>query len=112
MCLTGPTNYINASHISVPIGEEESHYIACQGPLPHTCEHFWQMIWEQDVSVIMMLTLDVEARKVKCHRYWPDCTETPLFVCERYGLKIKRSNSNDISLILQKRSLLGWECYA
>jgi protein tyrosine phosphatase len=58
--ITGLDNYINASHIAAPVGEEECHYIACQGPLPQTCEHFWQMIWEQDVSVIMMLTLDVE----------------------------------------------------
>ena len=82
VCLTGLDNYINASHIAAPVGEEECHYIACQGPLPQTCEHFWQMIWEQDVSVIMMLTLDVESSKVRCHRYWPDCTETPLFVCD------------------------------
>lgn len=82
VCLTGHNTYINASHIAAPVGDEECHYIACQGPLPQTCENFWQMIWEQDVSVIMMLTLDVEARKVKCHRYWPDCTETPLFVCD------------------------------
>lgn len=95
VCLTGPHSYINASHITAPVGEEECHYIACQGPLPLTSEHFWQMVWEHDVSVIMMLTLDVEARKVKCHRYWPDCTETPLFVCDSQ-LKVSLAESQTL----------------
>ncbi|XP_076073752.1 tyrosine-protein phosphatase non-receptor type 13-like isoform X3 [Mytilus galloprovincialis] len=95
VCLTGPHSYINASHITAPVGEEECHYIACQGPLPVTSEHFWQMVWEHDVSVVMMLTLDVEARKVKCHRYWPDCTETPLFVCDSQ-LKVSLAESQSL----------------
>lgn len=80
--LTGKHNYINASHILMNVGEMEAHYIAAQGPLPDTSYDFWQMIWEQNVSVIAMLTLDVENGKVKCHQYWPDSVETPLSVCD------------------------------
>ena len=31
-------------------------YIATQGPLSTTCKNFWQMIWEQKCTLIIMLT--------------------------------------------------------
>ncbi|XP_022313821.2 tyrosine-protein phosphatase non-receptor type 13-like isoform X2 [Crassostrea virginica] len=87
-------SYINASHILMNVGEMEAHYIAAQGPLPHTSDHFWQMIWEQNVSVVAMLTLDVENGKVKCHQYWPHSVETPLSVCNGlYKLSLLRVQS-------------------
>ncbi|XP_073711815.1 tyrosine-protein phosphatase non-receptor type 14-like [Misgurnus anguillicaudatus] len=65
------TGYINASHIKVMICGEEWHYIATQGPLPNTSHDFWQMIWEQGVSVIAMVTAEEEGGRSKSHRYWP-----------------------------------------
>ncbi|KAI1897234.1 hypothetical protein AGOR_G00081180 [Albula goreensis] len=65
------TGYINASHIKVMISGEEWQYIATQGPLPHTCQDFWQMIWEQGVNVIAMVTAEEEGGRSKSHRYWP-----------------------------------------
>lgn len=85
--LSGHHSYINASHILMNVGEMEAHYIAAQGPLPETSQDFWQMIWEQNVSVIAMLTLDVENGKVKCHQYWPDSVDAPLSVCDGYVRK-------------------------
>lgn len=65
------TGYINASHIKVTVGGEEWHYIATQGPLSHTCHDFWQMVWEQGVNVIAMVTAEEEGGRSKSHRYWP-----------------------------------------
>ncbi|XP_041106547.1 tyrosine-protein phosphatase non-receptor type 14-like [Polyodon spathula] len=65
------TGYINASHIKVNIRSEEWHYIATQGPLPNTCQDFWQMVWEQGVNVIAMVTAEEEGGRPKSHRYWP-----------------------------------------
>uniref|UniRef100_A0A672HZ29 Tyrosine-protein phosphatase non-receptor type n=1 Tax=Salarias fasciatus TaxID=181472 RepID=A0A672HZ29_SALFA len=65
------TGYINASHIKVMIRGEEWHYIATQGPLANTCADFWQMVWEQGVSVIAMVTAEEEGGRSKSHRYWP-----------------------------------------
>uniref|UniRef100_A0AAR2LWA8 Tyrosine-protein phosphatase non-receptor type n=1 Tax=Pygocentrus nattereri TaxID=42514 RepID=A0AAR2LWA8_PYGNA len=64
------TGYINASHIKVGAGEEW-HYIATQGPLPNTSHDFWQMVWEQGVNVIAMVTAEEEGGRSKSHRYWP-----------------------------------------
>ncbi|KAF7662203.1 hypothetical protein LDENG_00242740 [Lucifuga dentata] len=65
------TGYINASHIKVMISGEEWHYIATQGPLANTCADFWQMVWEQGVNVIAMVTTEEEGGRSKSHRYWP-----------------------------------------
>ncbi|KAK1805654.1 hypothetical protein P4O66_019938 [Electrophorus voltai] len=63
--------YINASHVRMMVRGEEWHYIATQGPLPNTCHDFWQMVWEQGVNVIAMVTAEEEGGRSKSHRYWP-----------------------------------------
>ena len=47
-------------------------YIASQAPMPETTKDFWQMVWDNKVPAIVMLTKLVEAGKPKCHKYWPD----------------------------------------
>nr|XP_020469685.1 tyrosine-protein phosphatase non-receptor type 21 isoform X2 [Monopterus albus] len=65
------TGYINASHIRLTAGGQEWNYIATQGPMSNTCQDFWQMVWEQGVSIIAMVTAEEESGREKSFRYWP-----------------------------------------
>ncbi|KAK8727857.1 hypothetical protein OTU49_009486 [Cherax quadricarinatus] len=71
-------DYINASYVNMEIQGSGiiNRYIACQGPLAGTCTDFWQMVWEQQSTLVVMLTTVVEQGRVKCHRYWPRLYET------------------------------------
>ncbi|XP_040093217.1 tyrosine-protein phosphatase non-receptor type 13 isoform X8 [Oryx dammah] len=80
--------YINASFIKIPVGREEFVYIACQGPLPTTVGDFWQMIWEQNSTVIAMMTQEVEGEKIKCQRYWPNVLGKSTMVSNRLRLAL------------------------
>lgn len=72
------SDYINASHMRLRVGPRHLDIIASQGPLPSTVDHFWQMIIEQGVKVIGMVTQEVENGKIKCHVYWPTSRTDPL----------------------------------
>ncbi|XP_013061664.1 tyrosine-protein phosphatase non-receptor type 4-like isoform X1 [Biomphalaria glabrata] len=74
-------DYINANFVNmeIPGSGIVNRYIAAQGPLPNTCNDFWQMVWEQHSSLVVMLTTKVERGRVKCHQYWPQLYETEDF---------------------------------
>eukprot|EP00066_Takifugu_rubripes_P024594 XP_011613860.1 PREDICTED: receptor-type tyrosine-protein phosphatase epsilon-like isoform X1 [Takifugu rubripes] len=63
------TDYVNASFIDGY--RQKDYYIATQGPLPHTVDDFWRMVWEWKCHSIVMLTELQEREQDKCCQYWP-----------------------------------------
>ncbi|XP_050418197.1 tyrosine-protein phosphatase non-receptor type 4 isoform X4 [Patella vulgata] len=74
-------DYVNANYVNmeIPGSGVVNRYIAAQGPLQNTCTDFWQMVWEQHCTLVVMLTTKVERGRVKCHQYWPELYETQDF---------------------------------
>uniref|UniRef100_A0A8C9ZL56 protein-tyrosine-phosphatase n=1 Tax=Sander lucioperca TaxID=283035 RepID=A0A8C9ZL56_SANLU len=63
------TDFINASFIDGY--RQKDYFIATQGPLMHTVEDFWRMVWEWKCHSIVMLTELQEREQDKCCQYWP-----------------------------------------
>jgi hypothetical protein len=65
-CPTG--DYINANHVvmEIPGSGIVNRYIATQGPLSTTCIDFWYMIWEQESSLVIMLTTVMSRVQLHC----------------------------------------------
>lgn len=66
----GACDYVNANHVQASFSNKR--YIATQGPIPATFNDFWNVVWQQDVRVIVMLTAEQEGGQVKAHNYWSD----------------------------------------
>ncbi|XP_007950133.1 tyrosine-protein phosphatase non-receptor type 3 [Orycteropus afer afer] len=101
--LQGNEDYINASYVNmeIPAANLVNKYIATQGPLPHTCAQFWQVVWDQKLSLIVMLTTLTERGRTKCHQYWPD----PPDVMEHGSFHI-RCQSEDCTIAYVFREML------
>uniref|UniRef100_A0A8C8LTC9 Receptor-type tyrosine-protein phosphatase C n=1 Tax=Oncorhynchus tshawytscha TaxID=74940 RepID=A0A8C8LTC9_ONCTS len=80
-------DYINASFID---GFKESKkYIAAQGPKEETVGDFWRMVWEQQSSIIVMVTRCEESNRNKCAQYWPS-PEREVEIFEGFVVKLNR----------------------
>lgn len=77
-------DYVNASWIQ-PLDQDSTTFIAAQGPTRQSLEHFLQMIVENQVQLVVMLTKleeqDGDTMVEKCERYWSTLqTTAPLSV--------------------------------
>ena len=59
--------YINASFIDIP---NKKYFISTQGPIESTINDFWEMIFEYDCKIILMLCNEIEGGRKKCAEYW------------------------------------------
>ncbi|XP_030634434.1 receptor-type tyrosine-protein phosphatase R [Chanos chanos] len=64
------SSYINANYIRGYLGHEKA-FIATQGPMINTVNDFWQMAWQEDSPVIVMIT-KLKEKNEKCVLYWPE----------------------------------------
>lgn len=111
----GDIDYINANQVTYERAKRA--YILTQGPLEETVGHFWLMVWEQRVPVIIMLNKIVEKQRLKCHKYWPEPDE-PLDIDDlqlnvallseeenesyvKRTLRLSDSKSNDSRIVVQ-----------
>jgi hypothetical protein len=81
-------------------GGKKQSYIACQGPLQETIHDFWRMVWEKNSHTLVMNTNLIEGEKqvVKCERYWPSTTDTPMVVTSTDGF-----GSFEVTIIREER---------
>lgn len=56
-------DYINANYINmeIPITGIVNRYIAAQGPLSNTCADFWEMVWQQQITLVV---------RYHCHHHY------------------------------------------
>lgn len=67
--------YINADyiyHIWDKSRTDDADFIATQGPIPETYNHFWRMVWQENCHNIVMLCGLTEDGRLMCDIYWPD----------------------------------------
>ena len=64
------TNFVNASKISFTSHPQT--FLAVQAPKPSSIIHFWHMVLQERVSVIVMITRLKEGTRRKADQYWPD----------------------------------------
>ncbi|XP_025108223.1 receptor-type tyrosine-protein phosphatase kappa-like isoform X3 [Pomacea canaliculata] len=72
------SDYINANYIKGC--KQDKAYIATQGPRSNTVSDLWWMVWQDNVTQIIMLTNLKEGGKDKCEEYWP-----PVGTTKTYG---------------------------
>ncbi|XP_005812313.3 receptor-type tyrosine-protein phosphatase R [Xiphophorus maculatus] len=64
------SSYINANYIRGYLGDSRA-FIATQGPMVNTVNDFWQMVWQEESPVIVMIT-KLKEKNEKCVLYWPE----------------------------------------
>ena len=108
-------DYVNATRLKTDEYLDRS-WIVTQGPMDHTIQDFWQLIWQEDTRLIVMLTKTFEVVRLMCSQYWPlhvksketyGAFEVELCKEEKYAhykvrhLRLKKLPDQEARLILQ-----------
>uniref|UniRef100_A0A3Q4GUX2 protein-tyrosine-phosphatase n=1 Tax=Neolamprologus brichardi TaxID=32507 RepID=A0A3Q4GUX2_NEOBR len=100
----GPDRYINANYIRGYKGAPRA-YIATQGPMVHTVGDFWDMVWQERSSIIVMVTRLKENNEVRRHKC---CFPTRRI--GRFLIKVKDSREKDGFTVTDMEIQLHSEC--
>ncbi|XP_059803668.1 receptor-type tyrosine-protein phosphatase epsilon isoform X2 [Hypanus sabinus] len=84
------SDYINASYIDGY--RQKDYFVATQGPIAHTVEDFWRMVWDCKSHTIVMLTELREREQEKCCQYWPSEGSVTYGT---YSIELKKDNIAD-----------------
>lgn len=132
-----PSDYINASFISDVSTVSSSQggtdlsrrYIAAQGPGKETSPAFWEMIWQHDIRVVVMLTNLLEGtghHHVRCNMYWPDqlggkltyndiviqlfdVASAPSYKVRKFDVTKTSSEANGVNRIIVQIQFTNWK---
>lgn len=93
----GSNVYVNGSYINIPIknGGERA-FIAASAPVEKSLNNFWEMIYQNKVTLVIMLC-NLKEKKEVCEKYWDE------EVKEFGDVKIKMSNTTEIGEAIIKR---------
>ncbi|WAR15975.1 PTPRF-like protein, partial [Mya arenaria] len=98
------TDYINANYIDG--FNERNAYIASLGPMSKQMGDFgmfWNMIWQQNVEKIVMVTNLMEEGKEKCEQYWPRVGTTK----DYSGVKVTCQSEDEYAEFTRRLLLLN-----
>ncbi|XP_063923947.1 receptor-type tyrosine-protein phosphatase alpha-like isoform X3 [Zophobas morio] len=100
----GTEDYINASYI---VGyDRPKAYIACQSPKFYTVKDFWRMIWQEDVSVIIMATEFFERKERMCAEYWPQRL-SEVYECGEILVKLLKKTTFEVYIYHELQVIYG-----
>jgi protein tyrosine phosphatase len=83
------TRVVSRSGMDYPANHIGSTHIACEAPRRENMADFWNMVWEQGSSVIVMVAKEFEAGREKSAKYWDFGGENPLVTTFGNGLTVE-----------------------
>ena len=106
------TDYIHANYVKFP--GYDRRYSCTQGPLQHTVEDFWRMVWQEKSPIVVNLTSCCKQEKGQsepkglCWQYWPLAVGNPM-QCGRFSVMTKKVDE-DLKLSIYVIEVLPEGC--
>lgn len=94
--------YINADFVDGSLAETENLFIVTQGPMNTTVRKFWEMVWEWDVSLIVMACQECEFGQDKCEEYFPRDMENRRMSIGLYTVQLVKMREKKQGLLLRR----------
>jgi receptor-type tyrosine-protein phosphatase gamma len=98
-------SYVNADFVDGAVGEAENLFIVTQGPMTGTRRKFWDMVWECDVSLIVMTCQMFESGQEKCDQYYPADSFNCSITVGPYTIQLTKLKEKKSGLFLRRFAL-------